>query len=122
MILTTALLSLFLSSLEIRAPESPVSLANAEFESGNYGAALKTLNAAVAGTPQDASIHYLLARCYYELRDFDRAVTSAEQAVKLSPENSEYNRWLGRAYGGKAEKNHSFFLARKVKQAFQAAV
>src|SRR5215470_14616661 len=45
-----------------------------------------------------------------------------ETSVKLAPDNSEYNRWLGRAYGGKAEKSRSFFLARKVKKAFETAV
>jgi tetratricopeptide (TPR) repeat protein len=122
MTLSTALFLLLRTSTRILAPESAVEMAQAQFESGDYGAVITTLNAALASTPQDASMHYWLARSYYEKQDFDRAVTSAEQAVKLSPQNSEYNRWLGRAYGGKAEKNHSFFLARKVKQAFQTAV
>jgi tetratricopeptide (TPR) repeat protein len=122
MILSTALLSFLLSSHGIPARQSPVEPAHAQFESGNYGSAIKTLNTALASTPQDAAIYYWLARAYYEMGDFDKAVTNAEQAVKLSPQNSEYNRWLGRAYGGKAEKSRSFFLARKVKKAFETAV
>jgi tetratricopeptide (TPR) repeat protein len=123
MILSISLFSFLLISRGIPAPEMPVSVAYAQFESGNYGAAVKTLKAALSGPAlQDASIHYWLARSYYEMEDFDSAVASAEQAVKFSSENSEYNRWLGRAYGGKAEKSHSFFLARKVKQSFEAAV
>src|SRR5262245_3244022 len=122
MIYSTALLLLLLSVPEIPQRQSPVEIAQAQFESGNYTSTVKTLNAALASAPQDASIHYWLARAYYELQDFDRAVTSAEQAVKLSPQSSEYNRWLGRAYGGKAEKSHSFLLARKVKKSFETAV
>ena len=96
--------------------------ARAEFEAGNYSAALKTLNGGLSQAPQDALLHYWSLRAYYELRDFERAVTSGESAVKLEPQNSEYSRWLGRAYGARAEQSHSFFLARKVKQAFEAAV
>src|SRR6185436_17053806 len=40
----------------------------------------------------------------------------------LAPDNAEYQRWLGRIYGAKAEESHSFFMARKVKSAFEAAV
>src|SRR5437763_505544 len=102
---SAALFSLLLSIHGILLRESPVELANGQFESGDYHAALITLSAALASTPQDAAIYYWLARSYYEMRDFDKAVANAEQAVKLSSQNSEYNRWLGRAYGAKAERN-----------------
>jgi len=102
--------------------EQPIQTAQAQFDSGNYKAALNTLTAAVANTPNEAPLHFLLARCHYELREYDQAVNQSELAVKLDPQNAEYNRWLGRAYGAKAEQSHSFFLARKVKQAFEAAV
>jgi len=42
--------------------------------------------------------------------------------VKKASQNAEYHRWLGRAYGAKAEQSHSFLLARKVKTAFETAV
>jgi tetratricopeptide (TPR) repeat protein len=123
MMLAMALLSLLSTSGHgILAPASSLDMAQAQFESGNYGDAVKTLNTALASAPQDASIYHWLGRSYYEMQDFDKAISNAEQAVKLSSQNSEYQRWLGRAYGGKAEKSRSFFLARKVKQAFQAAV
>ena len=96
--------------------------ARAEFETGNYSAAVKTVTAALSQTPEDASLHFWGLRSYYELRDYGSAVTHGERAVKLEPHNAEYNRWLGRAYGAKAEESHSFFIARKVKQAFEAAV
>ncbi len=67
--------------------------ARAEFETGNYSAAVKTVTAALSQTPEDASLHFWGLRSYY-----------------------------GRAYGAKAEESHSFFIARKVKQAFEAAV
>ncbi len=115
MILSVLLVSAFLT-------QGPIPTAQSQFDSGNYTAAVKTLTAALAQSPGDASLHYWIARSYYELRNYDEAVRHAETSVKLAPENAEYNRWLGRAYGGKAEQSRSFFLARKVKQAFETAV
>ena len=96
--------------------------ARAQFDSGNYKSALNILNTAILHSPNDAPLHYWAARTNYELRNYDEAVHQAEFAVRLAPQNAEYNRWLGRAYGAKAEETHSFFLARKVKQAFEVAV
>jgi tetratricopeptide (TPR) repeat protein len=96
--------------------------ARAEFETGNYSAAVKTATTALSQTPQDASLHFWALRSYYELQDYGSAVTHGERAVKLEPQNAEYNRWLGRVYGAIAEESRSFFIARKVKQAFEAAV
>jgi tetratricopeptide (TPR) repeat protein len=114
MILGTLLLSFLLAD--------PAQTARAQFDDGNYKAALNTLNTALEKSANSASLHYWMARTNYEMRNYDEAVKHAELAVKFAPEDAEYNRWLGRAYGAKAEESHSFFLARKVKQAFEAAV
>src|SRR5207244_2089010 len=123
MISCILLISMMLST----APGTPgrlpaIQMAQTEFEPGNDSAAVQTLTAALSEAPQDSSLHYWALRSYYELRDFENAVTHGETAVKLDPQNAEYTRWLGRAYGAKAEESRSFFLARKVKQAFEAAV
>src|SRR5262249_53152511 len=99
-----------------------VQVARSDFDAGRYSEAVKTLTAALNLAPQEPSVHYWLARSYYEEHGYDKAITHAETATKLAPDNSEYQRWLGRAYGAKAEQSRSFFLARKVKQAFEAAV
>ena len=104
------------------APPGAADAARAAFETGNYSAALETVTAALSSGPKDPSLHYWALRTYYELHEYEKAVAHGEEAVKLDPANAEYNRWLGRAYGEKAEQNHSFFLAKKVKQAFEAAV
>src|SRR5262249_2115170 len=96
--------------------------ARGEFKGENYPPPPKPATAALSQTPQDASLHFWALRSYYELQDYGSAVTHGERAVKLEPQNAEYNRWLGRAYGAKAEESRSFFIARKVKQAFEAAV
>jgi tetratricopeptide (TPR) repeat protein len=115
------LISIVLSFGPSAAP-GPVETARQEFEMGNYPAAVKAVTAALADGQRDPSLHYWALRSYYELHEYEKAITHGEAAIKLDPANAEYNRWLGRAYGEKAEQSHSFFLARKVKQAFEAAV
>jgi tetratricopeptide (TPR) repeat protein len=117
------LISILLSTTPMSASTvGAVDTARAAFDAGNYSGAVKTLDSALSDAPKDPSLHYWALRSYYELRDYENAVTHGETAVKLDPQNAEYTRWLGRAYGAKAEQSRSFFLARKVKQAFEAAV
>jgi tetratricopeptide (TPR) repeat protein len=99
-----------------------VQMAQSQFEAGNYDEAVRILDTAAARNPDDAAIYYWLLRSHYEEGNYDEAIASGERAVKASPQSAEYQRWLGRAYGAKAEQSHSFFLARKVKKAFEAAV
>ena len=115
MIVATIFLSLLLT-------EDPAQTARVQFDAGNYKAASILLNNALEKSANNAALHYWLARSNYEMRNYDEAVKHAELAVQFAPEDAEYNRWLGRAYGAKAEESHSFFLARKVKQAFEVAV
>jgi tetratricopeptide (TPR) repeat protein len=122
MIYRVLLISIMLNGVPATAGPGAAETVRAAFEMGDYSGAVKTVSAALSETPKDASLHYWALRSYYELRDYDNAVTYGEKAVKLDPQNAEYTRWLGRAYGGKAEQSHSFFIARKVKQAFEAAV
>lgn len=96
--------------------------AQRQFNSGNYTNAIGTLQSALAGNSQNAEIQYWLGRSYYELRDYDNAAAAAEKSVALDPKNSLYHQWLGRIYGGKADQEHSFFTARKVKKEFETAV
>lgn len=93
-----------------------------QFEIGDYSGAIAALNSFLAQNPNDAEAHYWLARCYYERREIDPAVSQFERSVQLNPQSSPYHQWLGRAYGEKADREHSFFLARRVKKEFQEAV
>jgi tetratricopeptide (TPR) repeat protein len=108
--------------LTLLLSQEPIAAVRAQFDAGNYKTALNTLSTALQKSPDDASLHYWIARTNYELRNYDEAINHAELSVKLAPQNAEFSRWLGRAYGAKAEQSHSFFLARKVKQAFELAV
>jgi TolA-binding protein len=89
---------------------------------GDYRGAISTLQSAVSQTPSDAAAFFWLGRAFYEIRDYDNSAASFEKAVALAPKDSIYHDWLGRAYGGKADKEHSFFVAKKVKAEFENAV
>ena len=105
------------------APADPAyPTAQHQFDLGAYSAAIATLQGIVLRNKSDAEAYYLLARSYYELHDYNAAISQAEQAIKLEPQNSVFHMWLGRAYGSKADKERSLFTARKVKTEFEAAV
>ena len=98
------------------------------YDAGRYRQAAEALQAAVERTPTDASLHYWLGRCFFELRDFSRSISSLERAVALDPDRSEYHDWLGKACGRKADENsHSnmasaLSLARRTHHEFEIAV
>ena len=108
-----------------RAGQSPVADAQREYNAGRYHSAVDPLTDAAAKSPNDAPLHFLLGQCYYQLREFTRAVTSFERSVQLVPDQSEYHDWLGKAYGRRAEQ--AMFLsamgwARKTHKEFEVAV
>src|ERR1700704_5588449 len=92
-----------------RGGQNSLADAQREFNAGHYHQAVDALTDAVAKSPQDAPLHFLLGQSYYELREYTRAVTSFERSVQLGPNQSEYHDWLGKAYGRKAEE--SIFLS-----------
>ncbi len=108
-----------------RGEESPLAQAKAAFEKGEYTRAIEILKSAAASEPNDGDVYVLLARSYLELNQYDAAVNSAEKAVAINPKNSDYHRWLGEAYGAKADHASmlsAYSLARKTQKEFDAAV
>lgn len=107
-----------------RPPDSPALLAAAQhdFGIGNYSSAAVTLRAVISQSPLNAEAFYWLGRCYFEMHDFDNAIAQGEKSIALQPKNSVYQMWLARAYGGKADRDKSFFAARKVKKQLVQAV
>lgn len=101
---------------------SAIQAAQRQFNSGNYSNAISTLQSAIAQSPSNAEAYYWLGRSYYELHDYDNAISAGEKSIALEPKNSLYHQWLGRIYGGKADREHSFFFAKKVKEQFSEAV
>jgi tetratricopeptide (TPR) repeat protein len=99
-----------------------IQTAQHQFNSGNYSSAIATLQSAISQNSSSAEAYYWLGRSYYEIRDYDNATTDAEKSVALDAKNSLYHEWLGRVYGGKADRDRSFFIAKKVKKEFVEAV
>ena len=107
------------------AQDAPLEKARGAFEKGDYTQAIEILKSASASDPNNGSLHLLLAKSYLELNQYDAAVNSAEKAVAIDPKNSDYRRWLGEAYGAKADHASmlsAYSLARKTQKEFAAAV
>lgn len=92
---------------------------------GRVDEAAIMLNQILSAQPHDARAHQLLCRVYYAQDMADSAVHQCEQATSDDPSNSDYQMWLGRAYGLKASQANmltAFAVAKKVHVAFEQAV
>lgn len=119
--LLAAVLLLFTFSWTAGATPLPAELLSA----GRVDEAIQELRAHLQSTPGDGEAYSLLARAYYSLQRWDDAISAAQKAVAISPANSMYHLWLGRAYGEKAERASWFSalsLARKLRSEFERAV
>lgn len=108
--------------IQAAPPDAPYELALSQFRSGKFREATATLRSALQQYPQNAQFELLLARCYYEIGDLNRATEHAESAADNDPSSSEAHLWLGRVYGRKAEQSHSLTLASKTRKEFEKAV
>ena len=92
---------------------------------GRVDVAIADLEQHLRAQPNDAQAYHLLCRAHYSLQQWDKAISAAQKAVALDPDNSDYHLWLGRAYGEKAEHSSWFAaigLARKVRSEFETSV
>jgi tetratricopeptide (TPR) repeat protein len=122
---TVVILACGVSGASALAGQSSLADAQHDYNAGRYNRTVDALNGAIAKSPNDASLHFLLGQSYYQLGDFPRAVASFERAVQLAPKDSEYRDWLAKGYGRRAEE--SMFLsamswARKSHREFEIAV
>src|SRR5277367_3211607 len=73
----------------------------------------------------DAGGYLLTGQNYFMLGDYKKATEFFEKAVAVSPSNSEYELWLGRAWGRRAETGSWLTAgshASKARQSFERAV
>jgi tetratricopeptide (TPR) repeat protein len=116
-------LTLALAFLVVSASLSAHDLSKAEdlYRHTAYEESLNLLD----NKSSDAATNFLVGRDYFMLGDFKRAVDYLGKATAISPENSEYMDWLGRAYGRRAEMANILSapgFATKARTAFEAAV
>jgi tetratricopeptide (TPR) repeat protein len=75
--------------------------------------------------PNDGPSNNLLCRAYLTLENWDRGIETCQKAVAADGGNSSYHLWLGRVYGGKADRVSwitAAGLAGKVRNEFETAV
>ncbi len=99
-----------------------IDAARQQFDHGQYGAAMSTLESAQSQNPAIAEIYFWMGRALFEIHDFGSAILQFQKAISLNGSVSAYHDWLGRAFGSKADKEKSFFVARNAKGQFEAAV
>jgi tetratricopeptide (TPR) repeat protein len=109
----------------VRAAQDALAEAQHEYNTGQYHHAVDTLTAAIANSPDDPALHFLLGQTYFQLHEYPRASASFERSVQLLPGNSQYHNWLGKAYGRRAEESiffNALSWARKTHREFEVAV
>lgn len=88
----------------------------------DYEAAIRLLSSV---PHKDAPVYALTGQVYFMQGEFKKAAENLQKAVELSPNDSDYYLWLGRAYGRRAESS-SFVTAPsyagKARDAFERAV
>jgi tetratricopeptide (TPR) repeat protein len=92
---------------------------------GHVDEAIGLLNARVSSHGTDGQAYLLLCRAYYSEQQVDDALRACQNAVKLTPNSSEAQDWMGRVYGNRAAHAGPFSglkLAHEVHDAFEAAV
>jgi Flp pilus assembly protein TadD len=73
----------------------------------------------------DAAAYNLVGKDHFMLGEYKKAVESFEKAVALEPRDSNYQLWLGRAYGRRAETGGWFTApgnALRTRECFEQAV
>jgi Flp pilus assembly protein TadD len=88
----------------------------------DYDTSLKILQTI---EPKDGPVHALIGRNHYMQGEYKKATESLEKAVAAEPANSDYELWLGRAFGRRAETASPFTAppnANKARQHFEKAV
>jgi Flp pilus assembly protein TadD len=74
--------------------------AEALYQHTDYQASLRILS---VDTAPDAASYALMGKNHFMLGDYREATQLFEKALSLNPRSSEYELWLGRAYGKRAE-------------------
>ncbi len=113
-----------LLSFSVLLPASPEANERAAslYQQTDYAASLRVLN---SDTTPDAATFELIGKNYFMLGKYDTATQFFEKAVGMAPGVSDYQLWLGRAYGRRAETEAILLAparASKARQCLEAAI
>ena len=122
--LCSAFLIFVVAAVGATATASPdvVRRASALYQRTEYEGSLRILEE--DPTP-DGAAYLLSGKNYFMLGDYKRATDFFEKAVALAPSSSEYELWLGRAWGRRAETSGWLMAgvhASRARQCFEKAV
>jgi Flp pilus assembly protein TadD len=122
--LCSAFLIFVVASVAATATASPdvVRRASALYQRTEYEGSLRILEE--DPTP-DGAAYLLSGKNYFMLGDYKKATDFFEKAVALVPSSSEYELWLGRAWGRRAETSGWLMAgvhASRARQCFEKAV
>jgi len=113
---------LFLLVVAAGASPDVVRRASALYESTEYEDSLHVL---AQDPAPDAAGFLLSGKNYFMMGDYKTATEFFEKALAISPNNSDYELWLGRAWGRRAETGGWLMAgvhASKARQCFERAV
>ena len=106
----------------VYASPQVVERAASYYQKTDYAASLGLLNSDPA---PDAATYELTGKDYFMLGDYGKAIQYFEKAAAKAPTISDYQMWLGRAYGRRAENEnflHAPGHASKARQYFENAI
>jgi len=111
-----------LASVSLFADSASFDQASKLYHRTDYEGSLKLL---LALPDKDARVYDLIGRNQFMLGEFKKASESYQHALTADPSNSDYEHWLGKAFGKRAETASPFTapgLASKARQHFEKAV
>jgi len=92
---------------------------------GHVDELVAAMNARLNANPNDAEAANLMGRAYFQAERWDEAIAAHERAVSINASNSDYQMWLARAYGEKADASSfvtALDFARKFRSTMERAV
>lgn len=104
------------------AASADIDLARRLYHLTDYSASLEVLKTI---EPKDGPVYELIGRNHYMLGEYKKATEILEKAVAAEPDNSNYELWLARAFGRRAETASPFTAApnaNKARQHFERSV
>ncbi len=116
------LTSLLLAAATAAASPDVVRQAATLYERTRYQESLHVL---AADPAPSAGVYLLSGKNWFMLRDYKRAIECFEKAASLAPANSDFELWLGRAWGRRAESSNwlaAGVYASRARQYFERAV